>query len=248
MKPAGFLLAGLLVIAGAALYWFQKRGEPAPSHSIPAVPEQGIAHRERLPLQMPARDGDAETLRRLDLALARLDALEEGMRDLSRALTRRVETPRPVDAPSPPEDGPIRLDEQDLEKVRSLIHAELAAEAWKVRQRELVRMARFLANEIPLEAMTVDALVDVLCRTGWAFFELERELAEEDYDRRLAKRLAPRFRHARIQLHQELAALYRDREGELVARLFLHVASEGEVAALSMERDEVLELREEWLR
>ncbi len=243
MKPAGLLLAALLVAAGAVVVWFLKTDEPGPPVPIPPPSEQATLQSQRLPLPMPAGDGGAEMLRRLDLVLSRLDALEGDLRDLASAQARRVEkTP----ASSPPESGPFRLDPQDLETVRNLIRAELAIEAWKARQRELVEMARFLANEIPLEARTVDSLVDVLCRTGWAFFELERQLAEENYDRELARRLAHKFKRARVQLDQELAALYRDRE--LVARLFLHVASDGEVPALSMERDEVLDLREEWLR
>ncbi len=254
MKPAALLLAALLVLAGVAVV-VSLRQDARPLESPAAVaPELEPSHRRPVPAEALQKDedGSSEVLRRLDLVLARMDALEarlaEGREPDGNSRRSLKEMPLPSS----------RLDDQDLEDLRRLvreglstrarevIREELAAEAWKARQDKLVETARFLGKELSLEVEIMDPLVAVLCETGWRFFELERRWADENHDLKEAGRLGREFQSARAKLLKELQRLFKDEEK--AARIFLYVASKGDAQSLTLEREDLFALQREWLR
>ena len=248
MKIVG--IAILLVLSLVAGLWIYRARQAPPqelqplSETLDSAPAR--AADSTRPRSVVVPDESAGMPRQLEQVLARLESLEGSVREARMELLLLAQERSRISVPAHPTDGTSRLGDQDFENLRALIREELRNEAWISRQREQALVAVHLAQQLSLETKTIDPLVDVLCANGRRLFDLERELAVRNHERGFAGRRAIDFRDARRKLREDIGAIYRD--GELSARIFLHVASHGEVAALALRRDNLLALEKEWLR
>ena len=106
--------------------------------------------------------------------------------------------------------------------------------------------ARASALELQLETRFVGPMIEVLCVDSLPLFNLERDLAEHNYDAGMARRSQAEFKAARRRLRADLGETLRN--DDLAARIFLQVVSDGEVAATEMGRDRLLAVEKDWLR
>jgi hypothetical protein len=250
--PFTVIAAALLLLALLALpAWllFAARGAPVPG-APPELPQTASAPSEPARLEAPpavASPDPTEALAaKLDRVLARLEKLERTVSEVRTEISIRSEERSRISVPSYAGLQGAKLSEEDLAAVRTIVEHALVQEAWNGRQDEIVRVGRHLAHELPIETRKVDPLIEVLCATGLAQFQLERELSAENHDSSLARRRVPDFRNVRRRLRDDLGSLLRN--DELAARIFLHVASFGEVPSLTMAQPQLQALEKDWLR
>ncbi|HTF87818.1 MAG TPA: hypothetical protein VK843_05370 [Planctomycetota bacterium] len=247
MKVIGFALALILLVAAVLVVTLAKHDASPPTETILASFEPPVpAVRESSPPAPAPPEDSARMLERLNQAISKLENLEISVREARNEIILRTQERSRTEVTAYPSNARSRLGDQDLENLRTMIREELAQEAWRARQVQIVGVVRNLVAQMPLEPKTVDPLIEVLCANGRTMFDLERVLAGENHERGLARRIAPDFKQARRRLRDDLGSIYRN--DELAARLFLHVASEGEIAALRMDRDRLLATEKEWLR
>ena len=185
-------------------------------------------------------------LQQMEKLMSRLERLESTVREVRTEISIRSDERSRVAVSNAPSSGPSRLDETDKDTLRALIREGLINEAWKRRQEELVGIGRHLALSLQLESRFVAPMIEVLCVDSLPLFNLERDLADHNYDAGLARRSQAEFKAARRHLRADLGETLRNED--LAARVFVHVVSEGEVAALELGRDRLLAVEKDWLR
>ncbi len=249
MKTFG--LAILLFLSLGVCVWFftTRQAPPQDLEIISANPDPFSARvagmTSRLPITAPDSSVAAMS-QRFEQVLTKLESLEDSVREARSELKLLAFDRTRTSVPAYPTSTTSRLGDQDFHNLRAMIREELMNESWVARQRELALIAYNLEMQLSLETKTIDALIEILCTNGRKFFLFERELSLSNHETRLAKRRASDFRDARRRLREDIGALYED--GELAARIFLHVVSHGEVAALRLGREKLLAIEKEWLR
>lgn len=238
----------LLAVVATVLFSVSKREAPTPLEPATESFQPSTQVREPVvsPIATPPSEGSEKLLERLNQVISKLEKLEISVREARTEITLRSDERSRTVVTAIPSNATSKLGESDLESLRTLIREELVNEAWKSRQEEIVGVGRYLASQLPLEAKSIDPMIEVLCTNGRTMFDLERELVEKNHDRGLAKRRATDFKFARRHLREDLGSVYRDDEPS--ARIFLHVVSHGEVASIHRDRDRLLATEKDWLR
>ncbi len=249
MKFIWFVLVALALFAMALLFSVARPAAPSPVSSTdpadqPALVSAGLP--EPRPTTPSAADGSERILQQLEKILSRLERLESSVREVRTEVSIRSEERSRIAVSSSPSSAHSRLDDEDQTTLRSLIREGLLNEAWKERQEELVGIGRHLALALQLENRYVAPMIEVLCVDSLPLFNLERDLAEQNYDAGLARRSQAEFKAARRRLRADLGETLRNED--LAARIFVHVVSAGEVAATELGRDRLLAVEKDWLR
>ncbi len=249
MKFIWFVLVALALFALALLFSVTRQDTPSPlARAGPADQAAPVAEGlpEPRPLTPNASDGSERLLQQMEKILTRLERLESSVREVRTEVSIRSEERSRIAVSSSPSPAHSRLDDEDQNTLRTLIREGLLNEAWKQRQEKLVGIGRHLALELQLETRFVGPMIEVLCVDSLPLFNLERDLAEHNYDAGMARRSQAEFKAARRRLRADLGETLRN--DDLAARIFLQVVSDGEVAATEMGRDRLLAVEKDWLR
>jgi len=246
MNKFAIVLAALLLAAGvAALARFGQRYQTTHEAAEADLPPL-IYPRQVVPLEVPGSQTEQALLEQLGALQAKLEALDAEVRSLRSdlALREAAATRTPV-AERVIERG-MYLQAKDLDDVAKRVAEELVNEAWRARQEQCVDTGRWLMIEAGLHIDSLNRLIELICRFEKQWFQIERRLAAVDHGANTARLAEEDQRRARVGLHRDLKKLYV--ESELVARLFLHVASHGEVRSLRMPKDDLFQLENYWLK
>ena len=245
MRPIIFLIAlpilALAVVASLTMLSSSERVSPIDDGALPALPYS----RQVMPIEFPASYADEALLKQVTALLTRLDGLDASVRDLRRDIALREGAVARAPAPTQLTVAEKGLQEPDLDAISERVRKELVDEAWRVRQEQCASTGRWLVREVPLRVETQNALIETICRFEKAWFLIERRLAAEDHSAVMARLVFEDERRVRVRLRKELKAIYGG--SELVARLFLHIASHGELRSLAMSKEELFEIENLWI-
>jgi hypothetical protein len=246
MKTLTFASILLAAMAGFGLFnWIRNSNEGA-ERAVEAAPTAPIGVRQVAALELPASQVELAILQQLEALAARLETLSSSVDELERtnALREPPVTRVPVEARVIERTN--GLSAYDLEQIAELVRRELYDEAWRARQEQYVSTGRWLVNEVPLRADSANELIEVICKFEKTLFALERRQADADHSAVSARNVADEQRRARVALHRDLKKLCA--ESDLATRMFLHIASHGELSSLVMSKEELSAYERFWLQ
>ena len=250
MNKSAILLATLALAIGVAVC--VKLGQQPEQAHEPAEADLPplIYPRQVVPIEAPGSQTEQALLKQTAALVARLETLETELGRLRSDIALRESSVarRPATEPAIEYGGErvLHLQPTDLDDIARRVGQELVNEAWRARQEQCVVTGRWLMNEVGLRIDSLNALIELIVRYEKQWFQIERQLAAVDHGVNTARLVGEDQRRARVALHRDLKRLYV--ESELVARLFLHVASHGEVASLSLGKEDLFLLETNWLK